>query len=286
MFEYIKAAQQSDQPLALTGFDMQLQYPLLDGGWLQDQTLAERLANTEQRLSDYANGTDLKGYQEDKSAIIQVYNDILKDVESAKTQAALKERYPDNAKLPVLLERGLNERIRFANEYAEISIRANLGMQTGDYAPFFESMEWRDKTMLDNLMWLVTEVYPTEKFIVWGHNDHIRKAHSEVMGTPYPVKLMGELLPDEMKNTAIPLVCIQPAAKRRTTPKPYTTCFRWSPVRSSRSCPRPRRRIRSSICATKAESAGTPGCSNRGLLTAGASSRKAWSPAINTTAFC
>lgn len=200
LFDYIKAAQQSDQPLALTGFDMQLQYPLLDGGWLQDQTLAERLANTEQKLSDYANGTDLKGYQEDKSAIIQVYNDILKNVESAKTQAALKERYPDNAKLPVLLERSLNERIRFAKEYAEISIRANLGIQTGDYAPFFESMEWRDKTMLDNLMWLVTEVYPTEKFIVWGHNDHIRKAHSEVIGTPYPVKLMGELLPDEMKK--------------------------------------------------------------------------------------
>ncbi|RRJ65047.1 erythromycin esterase [Paenibacillus oralis] len=200
LFDYIKATQQSDQPLALTGFDMQLQYPLLDGGWIQDKAMAERLADAEQKLSDYSNGTDLKGYKKDKNVIIRVYNDILKDLKSAKTQATLKERYPDNVKLPVLLERSLNERIRFAKEYAEISIRANLGMQTGDYAPFFESMEWRDKTMLDNLMWLATEVYPTEKFIVWGHNDHIRKAHSEVMGTPYPVKLMGELLPDEMKK--------------------------------------------------------------------------------------
>ena len=38
-------------------------------------------------------------------------------------------------------------------------------------------MEWRDQAMLENLLWLAEEIYPTEKFIVWAHNDHIRKAH-------------------------------------------------------------------------------------------------------------
>nr|WP_238600649.1 erythromycin esterase family protein [Metasolibacillus meyeri] len=61
-------------------------------------------------------------------------------------------------------------------------------------------MEWRDKAMLENLLWLAHEVYPNEKFIVWAHNDHIRKAHSKVMGSPYPVKMLGELLPEEEKK--------------------------------------------------------------------------------------
>ena len=86
----------------------------------------------------------------------------------------------------------MNDRIRVAQEYVELSIKSTLGMESGDYAPFLESMEWRDQAMHDNLMWLATEVYPTEKFIVWGHNDHIRKSQTEVMGSPYPVTLMGE----------------------------------------------------------------------------------------------
>ncbi|WP_235440149.1 erythromycin esterase family protein [Paenibacillus sp. DMB20] len=98
------------------------------------------------------------------------------------------------------MERSLNDRISVAQEYVEISIQSNAGMGEGDYTWFLKSMEWRDKAMLDNLIWLATDVYPTEKFIVWAHNDHIRKAQSEVMGSPYPVKLMGEMLPDEWKK--------------------------------------------------------------------------------------
>ena len=47
LFEYIQTAQQSKQPLVLTGFDMQLQHPLLDGQWLQDQAMAKRLTEAE-----------------------------------------------------------------------------------------------------------------------------------------------------------------------------------------------------------------------------------------------
>lgn len=77
-------------------------------------------------------------------------------------------------------------------------------------------MEWRDQSMMDNLLWLAEEIYPTEKFIVWAHNDHIRKAQSEVMGSPYPVKLMGERLPDIYKNIVMCLVFIWPVGKQQT----------------------------------------------------------------------
>ena len=200
LFEYIKTTQASEQPLALTGFDMQFQSPLLDGKWLKDDKLAQRLQDAEKKLSEYANGTDLKAYRSEKAQLIQVYKDVLQATKSESSQGLLKKNYPNNPKLPVLLERSLNDRISVAQEYVEISIQSNAGMGEGDYTWFLKSMEWRDKAMLDNLIWLATDVYPTEKFIVWAHNDHIRKAQSEVMGSPYPVKLMGEMLPDEWKK--------------------------------------------------------------------------------------
>ncbi|MGG3283233.1 erythromycin esterase family protein [Paenibacillus solani] len=200
LFEYIQTARTSESPLILTGFDMQLQYPLLDGQWLQDKDVAKRLVEAEQTLSDYSLGTDLAAYRKEKNQLIQVYNDAIKSLKTEANEAHLKQLYPDNPKLSMLLERSLNDRIRVAKEYVELSIESTLGLESGDYAPFLESMEWRDQAMHDNLMWLVSEVYPTEKFIVWGHNDHIRKAQTEVMGTPYPVSLMGEKLSKEMKK--------------------------------------------------------------------------------------
>ncbi|OMF74342.1 erythromycin esterase family protein [Paenibacillus glucanolyticus] len=200
LFEYIKTSRKSEQPLVLTGFDIQLQNPLFDGAWLKDKVMAGRLAEAEQKLSGYSAGTDLAAYRQEKKQLIQVYKDALKSLKTEANEAHLKLLYPDNPKLTTLLERSLNDRIRVAEEYVEISIESTLGMESGDYTPFLKSMEWRDQAMLDNLMWLATEVYPTEKFIVWGHNDHIRKAQTEVMGSPYPVALMGEQLSDEMKK--------------------------------------------------------------------------------------
>ncbi|MFE9275839.1 erythromycin esterase family protein [Paenibacillus glucanolyticus] len=200
LFEFIKTSRKSEQPLVLTGFDIQLQNPLFDGAWLKDKVMAGRLAEAEQKLSGYSAGTDLAAYRQEKKQLIQVYKDALKSLKTEANEAHLKLLYPDNPKLTTLLERSLNDRIRVAEEYVEISIESTLGMESGDYTPFLKSMEWRDQAMLDNLMWLATEVYPTEKFIVWGHNDHIRKAQTEVMGSPYPVALMGEQLSDEMKK--------------------------------------------------------------------------------------
>lgn len=51
LFDYLKTSAQTERPLILTGFDMQLQFPLLDGNWLKDKELAKRLAQTEQKMS-------------------------------------------------------------------------------------------------------------------------------------------------------------------------------------------------------------------------------------------
>ncbi|MGF9698001.1 erythromycin esterase family protein [Paenibacillus sp. MABNR03] len=202
LFDYLKTSAQTEQPLILTGFDMQLQFPLLDGNWLKDKELAKLLAQTEQKLSNFSAGTDLKAYRAEKNEIIKVYKDVLQSLKSKSNQAYLQKEYPDQPKLSMLLERSLSDRIHVAREYVDLSIRAAAEMNEGKYETFFDSMEWRDQAMHDNLMWLATEVYPNEKFIVWGHNDHIRKAHSEVMGSPYPITMMGEKLSEEIKKSS------------------------------------------------------------------------------------
>lgn len=204
LFDYLKRTQDSEKPLMLTGFDMQFQYPLMDGKWLKDGKLAERLKQAEEKLADYAGGTELEAYQKEKNRLIGVYKEVLRALKAKESEQHIKALYPSNPKLVKQLERSLQDRIRVADEYVELSIKANRSYAEEDYTAyaetFLESMEWRDQAMLDNLLWLATEVYPNEKFIVWAHNDHIRKAHSEVMGSPYPVKLMGERLPEEWKK--------------------------------------------------------------------------------------
>ena len=147
---------------------------------------------------------------------------------------------------------------------------ATSEMNEGKYETFLDTMEWRDQAMHDNLMWLATEVYPNEKFIVWGHNDHIRKAQSEVMGSPYPITMMGEKLSEEMKNTVMFWDCMHQAVKQPITPEDFMPLSQQHPVPLKVLCLRRTYLIASWIFGTRTERPGTPGCSNHDLHTAGA----------------
>lgn len=198
LFEYAKKTQKTDKPLKLAGFDIQQQGAFTNGNWLQNSNLAKQLSEVEEQLVDWSLGKDLKGYQKAKPSIVEVYKQV-------KSQVPLKEKelkaaYPGEPHIVKLMERTLADRIRLTDEYIELSIQANIEFEQNKYDSFLKTMEWRDQSMMENLLWLAEEIYPTEKFIVWAHNDHIRKAQSEVMGSPYPVKLMGERLPDIYKK--------------------------------------------------------------------------------------
>jgi len=198
LFEYAKKTQKTDKPLKLAGFDIQQQNAFTNGDWLQNSQLAKQFSEVEEQLVDWSFGKDLKGYQEAKPSIIEVYKQV-------KSQVQLKEKelqaaYPSEPHIVKLMERTLADRIRLADEYVELSIQSNIDLENHNPESFYKTMEWRDQVMMENLLWLAEEIYPTEKFIVWAHNDHIRKAQSEVMGSPYPVKLMGERLPDIYKK--------------------------------------------------------------------------------------
>ncbi|MFJ8089423.1 erythromycin esterase family protein [Lysinibacillus sp. NPDC095746] len=198
LFEYAKKTQNTDKPLKLAGFDIQQQGAFTNGNWLQNSKLARQLSEVEEKLVDWSSGTDLKGYQKAKPSIIDVYKQVKSQVQLKENE--LKAAYPGESHIVKLMERTLADRIRLADEYVELSIQANIELEHNKYDSFLKTMEWRDQSMMENLLWLAEDIYPTEKFIVWAHNDHIRKAQSEVMGSPYPVKLMGERLPDIYKK--------------------------------------------------------------------------------------
>ncbi|MGK4117987.1 erythromycin esterase family protein [Lysinibacillus capsici] len=198
LFDYAKSTQATEQPLVLTGFDIQQQGALTNGDWLQNPKLAQQFNEAEKQLAEWSSGKDLKGYQKVKATIIDVYKQVQSQIQFKEKE--LQAAYPKEPHIVKLMDRTLADRIRLADEYIELTIQSNIDIEQNNIESFLQTMEWRDQAMMENLLWLAEEVYPTEKFIVWAHNDHIRKAQSDVMGSPYPVKLMGERLPDIYKK--------------------------------------------------------------------------------------
>lgn len=198
LFDYAKLTQATEQPLVLTGFDIQQQGAFTNGDWLQNPKLAQQFNEAEKQLAEWSSGKDLKGYQKVKATIIDVYKQVKSQIQIKEKE--LQAAYPKEPHIVKLMDRTLADRIRLADEYIELTIQSNIDIEQNNIESFLQTMEWRDQAMMENLLWLAEEVYPTEKFIVWAHNDHIRKAQSDVMGSPYPVKLMGERLPDIYKK--------------------------------------------------------------------------------------
>ncbi|MGE7810744.1 erythromycin esterase family protein [Lysinibacillus capsici] len=198
LFDYAKSTQATEQPLVLTGFDIQQQGAFTNGDWLQNPKLAQQFNEAEKQLAEWSSGKDLKGYQKVKATIIDVYKQVKSQIQFKEKE--LQAAYPKEPHIVKLMDRTLADRIRLADEYIELTIQSNIDIEQNNIESFLQTMEWRDQAMMENLLWLAEEVYLTEKFIVWAHNDHIRKAQSDVMGSPYPVKLMGERLPDIYKK--------------------------------------------------------------------------------------
>lgn len=198
LFDYAKSTQATEQPLVLTGFDIQQQGAFTNGDWLQNPKLAQQFNEAEKQLAEWSSGKDLKGYQKVKATIIDVYKQVKSQIQFKEKE--LQAAYPKEPHIVKLMDRTLADRIRLADGYIELTIQSNIDIEQNNIESFLQTMEWRDQAMMENLLWLAEEVYPTEKFIVWAHNDHIRKAQSDVMGSPYPVKLMGERLPDIYKK--------------------------------------------------------------------------------------
>lgn len=64
------------------------------------------------------------------------------------------------------------------------------------YEDNYRSYELRDQLMVENLEWLLSEVYPDKKIIIWAHNAHIENGTSE----GYTFKMMGHYVKEKHKE--------------------------------------------------------------------------------------
>ncbi|WP_456278990.1 erythromycin esterase family protein [Bacillus sp. AK128] len=185
LFSYLKEQQSSKQPLSIAGFDFQRSshYPseYLHNYFVDlDPDLAEGFKRVEESYLDLVR----KNFpEEEKIALINQYKSLSNMIEKKKLDENDKKIF-----IKVIEQRIYTLTDIFTPEYNE-----DIGY----------SINVRDEVMADYFMYLIKELYPDEKFIVWAHNSHIMKNKSKIKPDyePYYVhNSFVENLPERVKE--------------------------------------------------------------------------------------
>ena len=100
------------------------------------------------------------------------------------------KRYLEENKDAIISKHKLNKTL------FQVMVRS-LSMFSASYnLPFsdrWESFGLRDSLMVENLKWMLKEVYPNKKVIIWAHNGHVEKG---AMENGY-MKTMGQFLKEK-----------------------------------------------------------------------------------------
>jgi erythromycin esterase len=182
LFDYIKQTAASKKPLVYSGFD--------------SQNFSASLTLTRKILTDISTTTGdsimnclAKYYkipsmlwQPDRSPLFQI-------ADSIKSAASLALTIIRQRKDAILIQYHLSALgFRFLERALE-NHRDAVSLDWNREDP----VSRRDSLMADNLFWLMNEVYPNKKVIVWAHNGHIDR-HSPI-GNPY--KWMGHYISEK-----------------------------------------------------------------------------------------
>lgn len=187
LFDYIKESQQRSNPIIYSGFDSQ-------NFGASYQLLQKIMHDLEGRTGDSV-FRNISGYfripsmlwQEDRKPLFALADSI----KSAATytldcinrhEQTILQQY----KLSPLAFRFLQ---RAVSNYRE---SVSLDWNTED------PVSKRDSLMAANLFWLMDEIYPNQKFIIWGHNGHIDKKSPD----QNPYKWMGHFVRERFGKDA------------------------------------------------------------------------------------
>ena len=178
LMEYIHVTKDTEHPLLYTGFDTQI-----SGGYtlrflqkimaLYNPELSEEILpvlGAQYSISEKARANDSIGYEVERNQFMRVANE---------TRAALIAHKSDICK-----KFGLNE---FQFKILDRTVVMFYKAVDLSYENNYQSYALRDQLMAENFEWLLTEVYPNKKIIIWAHNGHIEKGSS----VGYNMKMMG-----------------------------------------------------------------------------------------------
>lgn len=168
LFEYIRETQRTARPLVLTGFDEQrssvpgsagrpafLQRVVAASG---DTAYARRVREMDSTFIAGASGPGVRSYAAREQGRVVAFYDSLAAWLRPR-EASLAAAFPDDPAAPALARQTAFSTSVFVRQLAT----------TGQV-----SLELRDRAMADNLEFVLNELHPGKKVIVWAHNAHIQ----------------------------------------------------------------------------------------------------------------
>lgn len=206
LFEYIKKQSKTDKPLYLAGYDMQFTsgyFTQFVAQWIAkvDKEQGQDYFNFEmQAMTDYYGVLNKYGLDNDNNPQVKQEIKKVKDEYEPKYKALIQfmtdhkkelvAAYPKNPHLFEVAVKTLEDRVKF--------IEMGMYDTRGSY-------EFRDRIMTENVEWLMKELYPGKKVILWAHNDHLAKNTSKIAVKEQgkwttSFTSMGELLNKKLKD--------------------------------------------------------------------------------------
>jgi erythromycin esterase len=162
LFEYIRETQRTSRPLILTGFDVQRSSPAARArpAFLErvvaaagDSAYARRVRQTDS--SFIAGGVELA--RSDRDRMVAFYDSLAAWLRPR--EASLAAAFRDDPAAPALARQAA----------LSAAIHARQLAATGR-----ERTEIRDRGMAENLHFVLDELHPGKKVMVWAHNSHIQ----------------------------------------------------------------------------------------------------------------
>jgi erythromycin esterase len=193
LFDYIQRTQATDRPLVLAGFDVQFSGLAMVGrpaffhrivGAVDARYAAEVEAfDTEFIRRVRTEGTPYAVQHE--VALVEFYTRLETFLREHRT--GLADAFPGDLS-PIVAERAAWSSIRFVQQLAASGTRPPSAVNEG--------VNVRDRGMADNLTFLLRDMYPDRKVIVWAHNFHIRHSNA---ATASPYRTMGGWLAERFR---------------------------------------------------------------------------------------
>lgn len=187
MFELIKSTSTSNRPLRYTGYDTQT------SSTYTEKLLTKILKPYHKELSDslrtrlWSYGRAYQAGNQHDSIGYMKHRDIFLNTSAEAEEILMKNSTEIKKKFSLsdfqfrILKRTLE---LFQKSY-------NLS-----YNNRYQGTGLRDELMAENLMWLLEEIYPSKKIIIWAHNSHIENASIKNSNT----KWMGHFLKENYKD--------------------------------------------------------------------------------------
>lgn len=187
LFKYIKSTSSSKKPLIYTGYDTQFSSNYLITKLVRlleplDKTMSDSLSSriySFQKSFQAAHNNDSVGYIKHRDIYIKNATDISELLKTKKetlfnSKALSKKEY-------LIIQKTLEMFVRSTNL---------------SYKNRSQGYGLRDKLMAETLVWLLNEIYPNKKVIVWAHNAHVENSFVENFNT----KLMGHYLKEKYND--------------------------------------------------------------------------------------